>query len=136
MATFTPWGELSWLIARLAGRRWSFIGCVSHEERCLAALRVLRQVDVVPTLVRIFDEDPISEAEERASLDVHTAAAMATGVTRDKIVDAPLLASIDAMEAIVANAVSGCTAAIVDITSFPKRWFFVIARLMKEKIGF
>jgi hypothetical protein len=132
MASFTPWGELSWLIARLGGRDWSFIGCVSHEERCLATLSVLQEVNVEPTLVRIFDEDPISEDEERANLDIHTAAAVAAGVPREKILDAPLLATIDTIETIVADAVRGHAAAIVDISSFPKRWFFVIARLMKE----
>src|SRR5437762_2128187 len=98
MPTFTPWGELSWLIARLTGRRWSFIGCVSHEQRCLAAIKVLRHVNIVPNLVRIFDEDPISAVEERASLDTQSTAAVAAGVQRNKIIDAPLLATIDNIE--------------------------------------
>ena len=46
--------------------------------------------------------------------------------------DAPLLATIDTIERVVADAVRGHAAAIVDISSLPKRWFFVIARLMKE----
>ena len=88
MANFIPWGELSWLMKRLSGRKWAFIGCLSHEERCLAALAVLRQVGVDPTLVRIFDEDPISESEELESLDVQTGAAVAVGVPKGRIVDA------------------------------------------------
>jgi len=65
-------------------------------------------------------------------MDLHTAAAVAAGVPRHKIVDAPLLATIDTMETIVSNAVGDDAAVIVDISSFPKRWFFVIARLLKE----
>jgi hypothetical protein len=130
--SFIPWGELSWLMTRLNGRKWSFLGCISHEERCLAALKVLGCDRVSPSLVRIFDEDPVSEVEERSSLDIQTTAAGAIGVPTARIVDAPLLATIDTIEAFVENAISGHEAAIVDISCFPKRWFFVIARLMKE----
>jgi hypothetical protein len=134
MASFKPWGELSWLMERLGGRKWAFIGCISHEERCLAALTALQGSDVSPTLIRIFDEDPVDEAEEQRSLSTQTEAAVRTGIPLGHIVDAQLLATIDSIESIVTKAVNGKTAAIVDITSFPKRWFFVIARLLKESL--
>lgn len=119
-------------MARLSGRRWTFIGCVSHEERCLATLAMLQQVDVSPTLVRIFDEDPLSAADEKLSLDIHKTAAIDAGVPAKKIIDAPLLATIDTIEAIVTAAMDGYEAAIVDISSFPKRWFFIIARMINQ----
>lgn len=119
-------------MARVSGRRWCFVGCISHEERCLAALKVLGQTGIHPTLVRIFDEDPISDVDERSSLEIQTVAAVAAGVSRDDIIDAPLLATIDNIETILAHAVTGHAGAIVDISSFPKRWFFVIARLLRE----
>src|SRR5262249_46110592 len=52
--------------------------------------------------------------------------------SRDSILDAPLLATIDKMDSIISGALTGHDSAIIDISSFPKRWFFVIARLLKE----
>lgn len=132
MANFIPWGELSWLMPRLKQRKWAFIGCLSHEERCLSAFKVLEAAEIEPTLVRIFDEDPVSELEELNSLNAQTAAAEAIGVPRQRIVDAPLFATIDKIEEIVTYALANREGVIVDISSFPKRWFFVIARLLKE----
>jgi hypothetical protein len=120
---------------RLPGRHWSFLGCVSHEERSLAALNSLGFAGVTPTLVRIFDEDPVDEAAERYGLDLHRASAIAAGVAKDRFVDAPLLATVDQIERIVLTAIGASRAVVVDISSFPKRWFFVIARLVHENRG-
>src|SRR5579871_3801764 len=135
MSNFIPWGELPWLMSRLSGRQWAFIGCVSHEDRFLSALTVLKTASVRATFVRIFDEDPLDELEERRSLDAQLARAVTAGLGRQQILDAPLLATIDAIERITVDALDGCASVIVDISCFPKRWFFVIARLLKENTG-
>jgi hypothetical protein len=133
MTKFTPWGELAWLMSKLHGRSWAFIGCISHEQRCLASFNVVGATDLRTTFVRIFDEDPIDPEVERKSLDSQKIVAINASIPTESIVDADLLATVDTIERLVDAAVGNCQAVVVDITSFPKRWFFVIARLLKGK---
>jgi len=132
MIPFVPWGELAWLLLRLEVEEWAFFGCIAHEERWLSAWRSGSGRRLTPTFVRIFDADPLSATEEKESLDRQTVLAKAAGVPEDRVFDAGLLATIDQIEKILETATEGVKSVIVDITSLPKRWFFVIARLLKE----
>lgn len=119
-------------MARLTPRRWAFLGCVAHEERCLSTLSALADFSISPTLVRIFDADPIDGQKERDSLDAQAKVAALIGNSSCNIVDTSLLATIDTIEDIVNNCCDGFDSLIIDISSLPKRWFFVITRLVRE----
>ena len=60
-----PWGNLSWLWPHLGEERWSFVGCVGPEDRCLATWRHLltHQEDVEELIFEIVD--PPSRHAER-----------------------------------------------------------------------
>ncbi|WP_210311994.1 hypothetical protein [Afipia massiliensis] len=116
---------------KLHGRSWAFIGCISHEERCFSSFSAVAGSQVNPTFVRIFDEDPIDVDAELVSLDAQKEIAIAKNIPSTRIVDADLLATVDTIERILTEAIGSSSAVIIDITSFPKRWFFVIARLAK-----
>src|ERR1700726_2736242 len=38
---FRPWGLLPWLLHKLPVRKWSLLGCLAPEQRCLAAMEVI-----------------------------------------------------------------------------------------------
>jgi hypothetical protein len=125
----TPWGRLSWVASYFNGYPWTFLGCISREERCLSALAALGPV-AAARLVRVFDEDPDDAAAERAALDARRDHAQQLfGLPRAAFRDEALLASIDQIEDIIDECARNTGNLVIDISCFPKRWFFLLTRL-------
>lgn len=67
---FIPWGDWQALSRLLPSVRWQLLGCVSPEDRCLAAPLAVRSVIEGITLVKILDESPLDAAAEAARLKI------------------------------------------------------------------
>jgi hypothetical protein len=126
---FIPWGTAAWVDSKMAKRTWAYLGCLSREDRSLTAMKSGLLDPSYVRYVRVFDEDPDNFQEELRALDERVDELLAMGVGRDQITDAPLLAPIDELVDILEGVRSSSDSLIIDISSFPKRWFFSLLRL-------
>lgn len=127
---YIPWGSLQWLKMGLPDRRWTFIGCLAHEDRSLAAFDRSGASGADSFFVRIFDDDTAFPAEEKESLDRKRKEAIERGVPPQNVIDSTLFASLDEIESSVLAASKRSTSIILDISTFPKRWFFPLIRFV------
>lgn len=132
---YRPWGPLGWMLGKLPNRKWSILGSLSTEDRCVAVLQTVE----VPSrasqvFLRILDPDtPVTEpfAQRHAEMQKRMVAA---GSPAGAFKDVPLLASFDAMmqtvDAFLAQAGENI---ILDVTAMPKRWFFPLTKLLVRR---
>ncbi|MBV5269853.1 MAG: hypothetical protein JZU55_08085, partial [Afipia sp.] len=129
--TFRPWGPLLWVVSRLEARQWPVIGCVSTEERCLAATLELYNRNLLGDLQILEAVDPPSRFTTRAEEVVAPNRAEFRRCCDGDPIQVRDLFSTDG------QIVDWCRAAlaaagdsvIVDITSMPKRYFFPLLKL-------
>jgi hypothetical protein len=126
---YRPWGNIDWIFDRLQNKEWAFLGCLSGEDRCLTAFKQLKTKLISANFVKIFDEDPISADDEKLVLNKRAKEAIDLGAALSCVTDAELLASADKIERWFDNAASQTDSIVIDITSLPKRWFFLMLRL-------
>lgn len=133
---FVPWGELDWVTRRLSKRDWGYLGCISHEDRSLAAVGLRQFTASKCRMVRIFDADPVDFEAERHSLDNKTEQVLKNGLAASQISDYSLLATLDEMSDVLAELRTLSNSLLLDITSFPKRWFFPLIRMAIQDFDF
>lgn len=130
LGAFRPWGHVDWLMARLPGRIWHFLGCISTEERCLAAWEALKPIcgDRVNFVV-IEDPDPADKAAVDKIINERKAGLDAAGIAPGKIETLDLMAGIpDILAQGEAALRAGVKDVILDISTLPKRFFFPLIK--------
>lgn len=127
---FRPWGQVYWLLGRLAVSKWSFLGCLSPESRSLTCAVTLEGALDRPHLVQILDGDKIHESEERKALQKRKSEIQARLGNRYSTGEAYLMDSLDRIEEVREAALGASENVIIDISSMPKRWFFPLVRSM------
>lgn len=136
MTTFRPWGHIDWLLQRLGNRQWSLLGCCGSEERSIALPTYLgREYFALVDLITVHDPQPLSQEGIRGRLSCRQSSLYRRGYFEDEIRDVDLLAGLDhTVRPISQLAKKGATSLIVDITSFPKLWFFpIVQAALREK---
>jgi hypothetical protein len=128
---FIPWGDWQALSRLLPSVRWQLLGCVSPEDRCLAAPLAVRSVLEGITLVKILDESPLDAAAEAARLKIQEEKFLREFLS-PVIFEKPLLATLDDVLETVEKVGGNGDSVILDITSFPKRWFFGLLRFLLD----
>ena len=138
MSVFRPWGHIDWLLGRLNNRPWSLLACCGSEVRSIALARYfgrdrLRDVEIVA----IRDPQPLNAALLNDRLRSHRSSLEECGYRSDEIRDVDLLAgleiTLDPVHQLIAK---GSESIIIDITSFPKLWFFPIIKAILEDLQF
>lgn len=136
-ADFRPWGELSWLMSKHSKIRWNVIGCISFEERCYGLQSKLTKDDVDQNLY--FHIQPpssyISDSQNEKLL-ANRKKLQECGVGDDEVIEVHLLESINTFVQPTQEFIANCNSnVILDISSFPKRFFFPLLKtLLKNEI--
>jgi hypothetical protein len=125
------------MIGKMPDVRWGVIGSFNTEDRCSATLSSLAADRVHHRrFLRILDPDmPITEpfAKRQAAM---RRALVEAGCDDDAFVDARLLAPIDVMRAQLDGFLEASGEnVILDITAMPKRWFFLLVKLLSRNAG-
>lgn len=129
---FRPWGRPDWVCGKFGKANWTVLACLGTEKRSVVSAVKLACFAMDLVLVKVEDPrlgteeflDSQKRAYERNQAYYEKEAGLAARV---EIAD--LKASIDRIEKICDSAV-GSGDVILDITSFPKRWFFPMLRLL------
>jgi len=130
---YRPWGLLPWLLTRGPNVKWSILACLSAEERCLATWHTVSRLDSLNStrLTRIDNPPSRFTKRMRQKLSVRKAQFLSQGGDESAIHDYFLFARVGEIMDMVENFIeSSGPDMIVDITCFPKRFFFPIIKLL------
>jgi len=130
MINYRPWGEFRWLMSRLTNEKYSFYGCLSTEHRCLGTFRTLVNKDNldVHKFIRIID--PIDSEEHLANRN-RVYNEYVNLVDESFILEQELLAPIGLIYSDILEFIDTTNGyLILDITSFPKRFFFPLIKII------
>lgn len=129
--TMRPWGRWQWLWPKLPPREWHLVGCVATEDRSLGLWNwfVRNQRAANARMVWINDEIPFGDADLEAIKRQRLGVFFANGGASTQVSDVGLLARpSEFVSALGIEGSSGQTNVILDISSFPKRFFFFLVR--------
>ncbi len=132
---FRPWGELNWVLNKINVNKWFYVGCLSTEERCLGCFNTLQQRNLIADSLFVEVIDPGSSQNKiirsKINKNKNKLASISTKLT---IEDVDLLCEDYEIVAIAESIISARQRNIVlDITSFPKRFFFPVVKLLSRE---
>jgi len=124
-----PWGPADWVIGSVGeDKEWSIVSCLSPEERCLAVTQYFDSPSSAMFVEVIERESPYFE-DAHAKLDSHKKELL------NRYENVELLENIDLMSSPIEwnreieNYIDSTNKNIVlDISCFPKRFFFLILK--------
>jgi len=137
---YRPWGTLDWVIDRLSsGRKWSFLSCLSYEERSLAALEILVNGKCLNSVDFLNIKDPHSRFTKRIDelTAIHQKKFLKLSNSLGKLTQADLFSTDEDIVKYIDHIISSSGGNIIlDISSFPKRFFFpFVKRILQGKVN-
>jgi hypothetical protein len=132
---FRPWGLLPWVINKLPLTKWNFLGCLSFEERCLAAFEALFAATLVDKLRFHAIQDPPSSYWQSlgTGLSERRRAFLRLGGRPSDLESHDLFERAELLVSSIKDFINVSNGnIIVDVSSFPKRFFLPILRLVIE----
>ena len=130
---FRPWGQLAWIFNKIQNKKWSLLGCLSTEERCLASFHLIKAYDHLGNLFFLQINDPPSKFTKITSeiLEKRRRDFISLGGKTSEIEEHELFENynklVDSIEQFIKKSTGNI---IMDISYFPKRFFFPIVRLL------
>lgn len=136
MGLYRPWGPIEWVLPRCPVAHWSLFGCLGTEERSLGVWQYLstsRRLSTV-RLLRISDA-PSRFAQMAADMEEQRVQQFTAGggdplrIQDHKLTEShfKIVSSIDSFIAEAGESI------VLDVSSFPKRFFFpVLKRLIRK----
>lgn len=128
---YRPWGPVDWALSLSSQKPWRFIGVIGTEERSLTSWARMKALGVVGSehFAEILDIDSDKYRERtRDALEARRAQFTHLGGNVARVERMELMAELFVVNAFARRAESAATSVILDITSFPKRFFFPILR--------
>ncbi|WP_411827521.1 hypothetical protein [Luteolibacter sp. AS25] len=137
MSSYRPWGLLDWALSISDSREWNFIGAIGTEERSLSALNWVRELGSLKS-TSMVKVDPMRGTRYYSKTQVQLAERLSQfqllGVEDPDVLSIELLAELHEIESLAADLSKRGSAIILDITSFPKRFFFPLLRTLIKNV--
>jgi hypothetical protein len=128
---YRPWGPIDWALSVGTAQQWRFIGALGTEERSLCSWSYFRGKELLTSelLVQVADVESVKYAQRiRDALNQRRAEFGSRGGAAGSIRELPLMAELFRIQEFAKLADDGSASIIFDITSLPKRFFFVVLR--------
>jgi hypothetical protein len=130
---YRPWGPIRWALSITNPKSWRFIGSVGTEERSLCAWEETRNLGVIQSelFAEIRDVDSQKyRLRNEAAFHARRAEFARIGGNVARIRQFDLMAELFKIAAFANEAEAGASSIILDVSSFPKRFFFPILRTL------
>lgn len=130
---YRPWGPIDWALSLSSQKKWRFVGAIGTEERSLTSWEHMKGLGVVGSeyFAEIQDIDSEKYRERtRVALEARRAQFTRLGGNVALVERMELMAELFLVNAFARQAESAATSIVLDITSFPKRFFFPILRML------
>lgn len=129
-----PWGRLTWLLPKLPQIKWDLLACLSTEDRFNSAFNILQAKEKLNSSRFYKIIDPASQDSVIIAEKLQTNGSYINGCSLE---EHQLLEPSHRIVDSVNNFIKDCTGnVILDISTFPKRFFFpIIKLLLKQKLN-
>jgi len=131
--TYRPWGPLEWVLSLSTQKQWSFVGAIGAEERSIACWKYAKSLGILSgeLLAQIKDVDSDKYRQRIAdALDMRRNEFISSGGTLHFIENIDLMSELFQILAFARKSEQSSNAVILDVTSYPKRFFFPILRTL------
>lgn len=135
---YRPWGPIDWTLSLSSQKQWGFVGAIGTEDRSLCSWAHMRRQGAITTeyfaQIRDVDSEKYRERIELALAKRHNEFTK-NGGTLSAIHPFELMAEwflIDGFAQVIERANSSI---VLDITSFPKRFFFSLLKTFVRSIN-
>jgi hypothetical protein len=129
-----PWGPVEWMLSKMPNRSWSVFGCLSPEERCIGVLELICQKGLqrFSVVLRVAPDSQRYANEYAERIKLRLDRFQRIGYSEDNVHVLGLFASDQEIVQFTDDFSAACDKnVILDITCFPKRFFFpIIKRLV------
>lgn len=128
---FRPWGTIHWLLGHLPGRNWQFVGCLGTEARSLTAWNELKRLGALGNylLMQVNDKPSGHSTRIASRIADNSQRFISNGGVASQIKSFDLFCRhseiVSTIDEVVATQPS---ALVIDISVFPKRFFFPIIK--------
>ena len=126
-----PWGPVTWMLDKLPNRSWSLLGCLGPEERSLGIWQLLktRGATAESAFIRIEPVGTRFHSEYHIEIGHRTNELNLMGPPSAGVWGSELFASAADIVSLADRFVGECGShVILDISTFPKRFFFPIVK--------
>jgi len=130
---YRPWGPVDWTLSLSSQKQWHFVGAIGTEERSLCSWAHMRHKGVVAGELFAQIQDVDSEKyrdRARIALDERREEFIQNGGSLTHIRNIELMAEGFRIVELAREAAAASPSIVLDITSFPKRFFFPILRTL------
>jgi hypothetical protein len=134
---FRPWGRFNWVAGKLDQKTWSFLGCFGTEDRFIgAAESVLANNALASNLFIDVRDHGIDFTEDNTAKKIINERLLRRHLGADLnllemgLLDSPIILKKLANE-FIANSNGSI---IIDISCFPKRFFFPLLKILQQSV--
>ncbi len=135
---YRPWGPVDWALSLSSQKPWRFVGAIGTEERSLTSWEHMKGLGVVASEhfaeIQDIDSDKYRD-RTRVALEARRARFTHSGGSQAQVERMELMAELFLVNAFARRAEAAATSIVLDITSFPKRFFFPILRMLAGNPG-
>ena len=129
---FRPWGLLPWVSSKISTADWEVLGCLSSEERSIGIAQSCEESKLTPKYKFIEITNPASNHEVKAQLkrnDYRSRLINNFSVSSGDFVSMELMESSQDLGPWIDDFIQNSSKNIIlDISTFPKRFFFQIIK--------
>ena len=128
-----PWGLFPWVFSKLNRKKWSFLGCISVEERGLGILYYSASIDTLGSHYFLEIVDGCSEYSEEAEKKRKTNREKAHKIIGNfsNLGKPDLLVSPKKIKGMIDQYIKSISGSVIlDISVLPKRFFFPIVKIL------
>ena len=130
---YRPWGPIDWSLTLSNPKQWEFVGALGTEERSLCSWAYLKNLGLLRSeaLVEVQDIDSEKYRERtRIALEARRAEFLQRGGSAASVEIMPLMTERFRIDQVARRVEALGSSVVLDITSFPKRFFFSILRVL------
>lgn len=130
---YRPWGPVNWALSLSSQKQWYFVGTIGTEVRSLCSWLLMKQEGTVvgELFAQIRDVDSAKYREpSRIALETRLADFIQNGGNGATIRNIELMAEWFLIAEFAREAEAASPSIVLDITSFPKRFFFPILKTL------
>jgi hypothetical protein len=130
---YRPWGPVEWTLSLSNPKQWHYIGAIGTEERSLCAWSYMRTLGAITSesFAQIHDADSEKYRERnRIALERRRNDLIGYGGSLNSISSFNLMDELFQITAFARKAENIKSSIVLDVTSLPKRFFFLILKLL------
>jgi len=130
LSIYRPWGNVLWLLDKLKIEDWVTLGCIATESRSCTSVANYKDFSSSFVLLKITDPQPLESEAVANAYDDSESQLDSIPEDQKNVIESELMATLDDLEDYVELCVEKSPNVIIDITSFPKRWFFPFIQML------